>query len=177
MITDRLAIVDLINGYFAATDAKDWDAVADFYTDDAPWWNPQDSTTGRAEIVGFTRAMLGTDEIVTYHHVASFTPVIDGDVADAPVRVRDAPRRGQPHRTVLGEPRDPEHAPGEDAAGAAAATSGRLWSGSAAWTCSRDCGRSPEPAGRAPRQGAANCGTPSAMTSSGMSNTVGGGAV
>ena len=27
--------------------------------------------------------MLGTDEIVTYHHVASFTPVIDGDVADA----------------------------------------------------------------------------------------------
>ena len=89
MITDRLAIVDLINGYFAATDAKDWDAVADFYTDDATvWWNPQDSTTGRAEIVGFTRAMLGTDEIVTYHHVASFTPVIDGDVADAPVRVR-----------------------------------------------------------------------------------------
>ena len=34
MITDRLAIVDLINRYFA-TDAKDWDAVADFYTDDA----------------------------------------------------------------------------------------------------------------------------------------------
>jgi hypothetical protein len=32
-ITDRLAIVDLVNRYFAATDAKDWDAVADFYTE------------------------------------------------------------------------------------------------------------------------------------------------
>ena len=88
-ITDRLAIVDLVNRYFAATDAKDWDVVADFYTDDATvWWNPQDSTTGRAGIVGFTSAMLGNDEIVTYHHVASFTPVIDGDTAEAPVRVR-----------------------------------------------------------------------------------------
>ena len=88
-ITDRLAVVDLVNHYFAATDAKDWEAVADFYTDDATvWWNPQDSTTGRANIVGFTRAMLGTDEIVTYHHVGSFTPLIDGDTAEAPVRVR-----------------------------------------------------------------------------------------
>ena len=88
-IADRLAIVDLVNGYFAATDAKRWDVVEDFYTDDAVvWWNPERSTTGRTGIVGFTRAMLGTDDIVTYHHVASFTPVIHGDTADAPVRVR-----------------------------------------------------------------------------------------
>jgi len=88
-IADRLAIVDLVNGYFAATDAKDWAVVADFYTEDATvWWNPQDSTTGRSGIVGFTRAMLGTEDIVTYHHVGSFTPVIDGDGAEAPVRVR-----------------------------------------------------------------------------------------
>jgi ketosteroid isomerase-like protein len=85
----RLAIVDLVNGYFAATDAKCWDAVADFYTDDAVvWWNPQRRAAGRAAIVGFTRAMLGSDEIVTYHYVASFTPRIDGDTAEAPVRVR-----------------------------------------------------------------------------------------
>jgi ketosteroid isomerase-like protein len=88
-IADRLAIIDLVNGYFDATDAKRWDAVEDFYTDDAVvWWNPERSTTGRTGIVGFTRAMLGTDDIVTYHHVASFTPVVDGDTADAPVRVR-----------------------------------------------------------------------------------------
>jgi len=88
-IADRLAISDLINGYFAATDAKRWDIVEDFYTDDAVvWWNPENSTSGRAGIVGFTRSMLGTDEIVTYHHVANFTANIDGDTAHAAVRVR-----------------------------------------------------------------------------------------
>lgn len=88
-IADRFAILDLINGYFAATDAKQWDVVEDFYTDDAVvWWNPQSSTRGRKAIVGFTSAMLGSDEIVTYHHVASFTAVLDGDTAEAPVRVR-----------------------------------------------------------------------------------------
>jgi ketosteroid isomerase-like protein len=88
-IADRLAISDLINGYFDATDAKRWDIVEAFYTDDAVvWWNPENSTAGRAGIVGFTRSMLGTGEIVTYHHVASFTAHIDGDTAHAAVRVR-----------------------------------------------------------------------------------------
>jgi SnoaL-like domain len=88
-IADRLAIVDLVNGYFAATDAKRWDVVEDFYTDDAVvWWNPKSSTTGRTDIVGFTRSMLGSDEIVTYHHVGGFTPVVDRDTAEAAVRVR-----------------------------------------------------------------------------------------
>jgi ketosteroid isomerase-like protein len=88
-IADRLAIIDLINRYFDATDAKRWDLLEDCYTDDAVvWWTPEKSTTGRAGIVGYTRSMLDTDEIVTYHHVASFTPVIDGDTAEAAVRVR-----------------------------------------------------------------------------------------
>ena len=88
-IADRLAIIDLINRYFDATDAKRWDLLEDCYTDDAVvWWTPEKSTTGRAGIVGYTSSMLGTDEIVTYHHVASFTPVIDGDTAEAAVRVR-----------------------------------------------------------------------------------------
>ena len=88
-LADRLAIVDLINNHFAATDAKDWAVVEDFYTEDATvWWNPTSSTTGRSQIIGHTSSMLGSDEIVTYHHVASFTPAIDGDKAHAPVRVR-----------------------------------------------------------------------------------------
>src|SRR5262245_9656038 len=88
-VADRLAITDLVLGYFAATDAKNWAVVADFYTEDATvWWNPENSTTGRDGIIGFTRSMLGTDEIVTYHHVGAFTPVIDGDTAEAPVKVR-----------------------------------------------------------------------------------------
>jgi SnoaL-like protein len=89
MISDRFAITDLLIGYFDATDAKRWDVVEDFYTEDAlVWWNPERSTSGRSAIVGFTRAMLGSDDIVTYHHVGAFTPVIDGDTAEAPVRVR-----------------------------------------------------------------------------------------
>ena len=89
MTADRFAIIDLVNGYFAATDAKQWVDVEDFYTDDAVvWFNPQSSKTGRSAIVGFTRAMLGSDEIVTYHHVASFTPFVHGDTAEAAVRVR-----------------------------------------------------------------------------------------
>ena len=32
--------------------------------------------------------MIGSDEIVTYHHVASMTPVVDGDTAEVVARVR-----------------------------------------------------------------------------------------
>ena len=78
-ITHRLAIIDLIVGYFAATDAKSWDVVEAFYTDDAVVrFNPESVTTGRSAIVGFTRSMLDHDEIVTYHHIGAFTPVVDG---------------------------------------------------------------------------------------------------
>ena len=48
-ITHRLAIIDLIVGYFAATDAKSWDVVEAFYTDDAVVrFNPESETTGRS---------------------------------------------------------------------------------------------------------------------------------
>ena len=88
-ILDRVAITDLIVSYFDATDAKRWNIVEDFYTYDAVvWWNSESSTTGRRAIVGFTRSMLGSDDIVTYHHVGDFTPVVHGDTAEAPVRVR-----------------------------------------------------------------------------------------
>jgi ketosteroid isomerase-like protein len=88
-ISDRLAIIDLINGYVDATDAKRWDLLYRFYTEDAlVWMNPQMSITGRAKIIDYTSSMLGTDDIVTYHHVSSFTPMIDGDKAEAAVRIR-----------------------------------------------------------------------------------------
>ena len=88
-VSDRLAIVDLINRYVDAIDAKRWDQLEDFFTEDAVvWWNPESSTSGRASILERMRLMLGTDEIVTFHHVASFTPSISGDVAEAVVRIR-----------------------------------------------------------------------------------------
>jgi ketosteroid isomerase-like protein len=86
---DRLAITDLINFYVDAIDAKQWPRLGDFFTEDAVvWWNPENSTTGRGPIIDRMRLMLGTEDIVTYHHVAAFTPVIDGDTAEAAVRLR-----------------------------------------------------------------------------------------
>jgi ketosteroid isomerase-like protein len=88
-LSDRFAIIDLVNDYLDATDAKRWDRLEQFYTEDAVvWMNPQMSITGRAAIVNYTSQMLGTDDIVTYHHVAAFTPKIAGDTAEAAVRIR-----------------------------------------------------------------------------------------
>jgi len=88
-IADRLAIIDLVNGYVDMLDGKQWDLFDSFFTDDAvAWMNPQRRLEGRAAIHAFTSGMLGDDEIVTYHHVASFTPVIQGDTARADVRIR-----------------------------------------------------------------------------------------
>lgn len=88
-VLDRLAIVDLINFFVDAIDAKRRERLDDFFTEDAVvWWNPETSTTGRSLIIDRMRLMLGTEEIVTYHHVASFTPVIDGDNAEAAIRLR-----------------------------------------------------------------------------------------
>ena len=88
-IADRLAIIDLVNGYFAATDAKRWDAVEDFYTDDAVvWCNPERSNDGPH---GDRRLHALDARHRRHRHLpphGSFTPVIDGDTADAPVRVR-----------------------------------------------------------------------------------------
>jgi ketosteroid isomerase-like protein len=88
-ISDRLAIIDLINGYVDAIDSKAWDRLDDFFTEDAiVWWNPQSSTSGRAAILERMRQMLGTDDIVTYHQVALFTPSVSGDAAEASIRIR-----------------------------------------------------------------------------------------
>ena len=88
-VLDRLAVIDLINFYVDAIDAKQWERLDDFFTEDAVvWWNPETSTSGRGPIIDRMHRMLGTEEIVTYHHVASFTPVIDGDSAEAAFRLR-----------------------------------------------------------------------------------------
>jgi hypothetical protein len=88
-IADRLALADLINAYVDWIDTKRWERLGDFFTEDAVvWWNPVTSTSGRGAIIARVRQMLDTDEIVTYHHVAAFTPTIDGDRAAAAVRIR-----------------------------------------------------------------------------------------
>jgi ketosteroid isomerase-like protein len=88
-VADRLAVTDLIVRYFAAVDAKDWGAMDDVFTDDTTTrWRPDSLVEGRDKIIGALQHMIGSDEVVTYHHVASMAPVVHGDTAEVTVRVR-----------------------------------------------------------------------------------------
>jgi len=53
--------------------------------------------------------MSGSDEIVTYHHVAAMTPVVDGDTAAVVARVRamhhgTGPRAGKFYESLATQP-------------------------------------------------------------------------
>jgi hypothetical protein len=88
-IADRLAVADVIVRYFELVDAKRWDDMHEVFTDDTTArWTADNVIEGRAGVVGAMRHMSGSDEIVTYHHVAAMTPVVDGDHAEVVARVR-----------------------------------------------------------------------------------------
>ncbi len=88
-LADRMAITDVVVRYFELVDAKGWDHMHEVFTDDTTTrWTPDSLVEGRDNIVGAMQHMIGSDEIVTYHHVASMAPVVDGDRADVTVRVR-----------------------------------------------------------------------------------------
>jgi len=101
LLADRAAIQDVVLHYFELVDAKAWDQMHEVFTDDTTArWTPESLVEGRAAVVGAMQHMVGSDEIVTYHHVASMAPVINGDTAVVTVRVRAmhyglGPRAGQ----------------------------------------------------------------------------------
>ncbi len=89
LLADRLAVTDVVIRYFELVDAKDWDRMHEVFTEDTTTrWTPDRLVEGRDAVVGASRHMVGSDEIVTYHHVASMAPVVDGDTADVTARVR-----------------------------------------------------------------------------------------
>jgi hypothetical protein len=59
-----------------------------FTEDTTARWTPDRLVIGRDNVVGASRHMVGSDEVVTYHHVASMSPVVDGDSAEVTARVR-----------------------------------------------------------------------------------------
>lgn len=88
-IADRLAVADVVVRYFELVDAKAWDRFDEVLTDDTTArWTADSMVQGRDALVGATRHMIGSDEVVTFHHVASMTPVVDGDTAQVTARVR-----------------------------------------------------------------------------------------
>ena len=89
LVADQLAVTGVVLRYFALVDAKDWDRFDEVLTEDTTArWTPERLVEGRANLVDATRHMVGSDEIVTYHHVAAMAPVVQGDTADVVVRVR-----------------------------------------------------------------------------------------
>ncbi len=94
-LVDRMAVTDVMIRYFELVDAKGWDQMDEVFTEDTTArWTADSVMEGRANVVGAMRHMSGSSEIITYHHVASMTPVVDGDSAEVVARVRaDAPWR------------------------------------------------------------------------------------
>jgi len=89
MLADRLAIADVVVRYFELVDAKGWDQMHEVFTEDTTArWTSDSLIEGRDNVVGAMRHMVGSQEIVTYHHVAAMTPVIDGDDAEVVARAR-----------------------------------------------------------------------------------------
>jgi ketosteroid isomerase-like protein len=88
-IADRMAVADVVLRYFALVDAKDWDSFDEVLTDDTTaHWTTGATVQGRGNLVDAMRHMIGSDEIVTFHHVAAMAPEVAGDTAEVTARVR-----------------------------------------------------------------------------------------
>lgn len=88
-IVDRLAVQEVVRRYFEIVDTKAWDRFDEVVTDDTTArWTADSTVQGRDALMAATRHMVGSDEIITFHHVAVMTPVIDGDTARVTARVR-----------------------------------------------------------------------------------------
>lgn len=109
-IADRLAVSDVVLRYFELVDAKAWDKMHEVLTADTTCrWTPDALVEGAAAIVAATRHMVGSDEIVTFHHVSSMTPVIHGDMAEVTPHVRAmhygvGPRAGKLYESLAVQP-------------------------------------------------------------------------
>jgi hypothetical protein len=109
-IADRLAVEDVVRRYIEIVDTKAWDRFDEVVTDDTvARWTAESAVQGRDALVSATRHMVGSDEIVTFHHVAVMSPVIDGDRAEVTARVRAmhyglGPRAGQFYESLAVQP-------------------------------------------------------------------------
>ena len=109
-LADRQAVTDVVVRWFELVDAKAWDRMHEVLTaDTAARWSPQVLVEGRDAVVAATRHMVASDEIVTFHHVASMIPVVDGDTAEVTARVRAmhhgvGPRAGKFYESLGRQP-------------------------------------------------------------------------
>jgi ketosteroid isomerase-like protein len=109
-LADRLAVTDVVVRWFELVDAKAWDRMHEVLTDDTTArWTPEVLVQGRDAVVAATQHMIASDEIVTFHHVATMVPVVDGDTAEVTARVRAmhhglGPRAGKFYESLGRQP-------------------------------------------------------------------------
>jgi hypothetical protein len=105
-----MAVTDVVLRFFELVDAKDWEHMHEVLTEDTTVRRaPQTLTEGRSVVVAAMQHMVGTDEIVTYHHVTGARPVINHDSAEVTVRVRAmhhgvGPRSGAFYESLAVQP-------------------------------------------------------------------------
>lgn len=109
-LIDRTAVIDVVRRYFELTDLKAWDQYDEVFTEDTTArWTADSVLQGRDAVVGAIRNMIGSDEVVTFHHVATMSPAIDGDTAEVAARVRAmhygvGPRDGKFYESLAVQP-------------------------------------------------------------------------
>ena len=109
-LADRNAVADVVLRYFELVDTKDWDHMHEVFTaDTTARWTPTTLMQGIDNVVGASRHMVGSDEVVTFHHVASMTPVVHRDTAEVKARVRAmhyglGPRAGKFYESLAVQP-------------------------------------------------------------------------
>jgi hypothetical protein len=109
-LADRLAVADVVVHYFELVDTKRWEQMHEVFTEDTTArWTADSVMEGRVSVVGAMQHMSGSDEIVTYHHVGSMTPLVDGDTAHVVAHVRAmhsgvGPRAGKFYESLATQP-------------------------------------------------------------------------
>lgn len=109
-LVDRLAVQEVVRRYFEIVDTKAWDRFGEVVTEDTvAHWTADSQVRGRDALLAATRHMVGSDEIVTFHHVAVMTPVVSGDTATVTARVRAmhyglGPREGRFYESLAVQP-------------------------------------------------------------------------
>jgi len=110
VLTDRLAVADVVVRYFALVDAKAWDRMDEVLTDGTTArWTADRLVEGRDGVVAAMRHMIGSDEVVTHHLVAAMAPDVDGDTAEVTARARAmhyglGPRAGRSYESLGVQP-------------------------------------------------------------------------
>lgn len=87
-VVDRMEVTDVLNGYAAACDSRDWDLFNQIFTPDveANYGGPN-VFNSRGAVVDMIRGMLGGCG-PTQHMLSNYRITIDGDVADTICSVR-----------------------------------------------------------------------------------------